>query len=199
MGYDRKDHFYRKAKKEGKASRAAYKLSELQKRFALIRKSGTVVELGSAPGGWMQELSSMVGPNGKVVGIDILPLKIQVPKNCTFFLGDIKDKKLLKEISEKIGGKSDAVVSDIAPNISGVAFADAYRSYELANLAFESCQHLLKSDGNFLAKIFPGDEFEGFVKKLKANFKSVKVIVPEATRKTSSERYLVCIGYKNEK
>ena len=199
MAYDRKDHFYKKAKREGKASRAAYKLSELQKRFTLIRKGGTVVELGSAPGGWMQELSAMVGPTGRVVGIDILPLKIQVPKNCAFFLGDITDEKLLLEISAKSGGKADAVVSDIAPNISGVAFADAYRSYELANLAFESCARLLKFDGNFLAKIFPGDEFEGFVKKLKVNFKTVKVVVPEATRKTSSERYIVCIGYKNGK
>ncbi|HPW45203.1 MAG TPA: RlmE family RNA methyltransferase [bacterium] len=199
MGYERKDHFYKKAKREGKASRAAYKLFELQKRFALIRKGGTVIELGSAPGGWMQELSAMVGPKGKVVGIDILPLKIQVPKNCTFFLGDIAEKKLLMEILAKSGDKADAVVSDMAPNISGVAFADAYRSYELANLAFESCAHLLKQDGNFLAKIFPGDEFEGFVKKLKMNFKTVRVVVPEATRKTSSERYIVCIGYKNEK
>lgn len=196
MAYERKDHFYRRAKREGKASRAVYKLAELQRRFALVKKGGTIVDLGCAPGGWLQELSPMVGPGGRAIGIDILPLKISLPKNCAFIKGDINDEGNLAEIERLAGGRVDAVLSDMAPNISGIEFADAFRSYELAMRAFDVCSRILKKGGNFVVKIFPGEEFPGFIAELKSRFKKVTTIVPEATRKTSSERYLVAIGYK---
>jgi 23S rRNA (uridine2552-2'-O)-methyltransferase len=196
MAFKRKDHFYRRAKEEGKASRAVYKLAELQRRFGLIHKGDTVIDLGCAPGGWMQELAPMVGPKGKVVGIDILPIKISLPGQCHFIQGDMGDDVSLEELREAAGGKVSAVLSDMSPNLSGIAFADAYRSYELALAALEFTRGILKPGGNFVVKIFPGEEFADYVKELKGSFGSVKTVAPDATRKTSPERYLVAKGFK---
>lgn len=195
MAYERKDHFYRRAKREGKASRAVYKLSELQKRFKIVRPGDTVLDLGSAPGGWIQELSQMVGPNGRVIGIDILPLKIQPRGNCKFIQGNLQDNESRGKISNLAGGKVDAILSDMSPNLSGVSFADAYRSFELASLALEACHDFLKPNGNFVVKIFPGEEFPRYAAALKEHFTKISTIIPEATRKTSSERYLVALGF----
>ena len=195
MQYDRKDHFYRKAKKEGKASRAVYKLDELQEKFKLVRQGSVAIDLGSAPGGWMQELSRMVGKSGKVIGIDILPLKIQLPPNCTFFLGDIEDTMMREKLFESAGRDVDAVVSDMAPNISGIPFADAHRSYLLACLALDVCDFILKKGGNFVAKTFPGEDFAVFKALLKKKFEKVSQVIPEATRKSSKEVYLVGLKF----
>jgi 23S rRNA (uridine2552-2'-O)-methyltransferase len=197
MAFKRKDHFYKRAKREGKASRAVYKLSELQKRFKLIGKGDTVIDLGCAPGGWMQDLAEIVGPTGSVVGIDLLPLKVGLPKQCHFIQGDINDEAALAEIEGLTGGKVDSVLSDMSPDISGIAFADAYRSYELSLTALEFASRMLKPGGNFVVKIFPGEEFAAYVAELKRRFTNVKSVIPEATRKTSSERYLVAQGYKS--
>lgn len=196
MAFKRKDHFYKKAKREGKASRAVYKLSELQKRFKLIPKGGVVIDLGCAPGGWMQELAQFVGPGGKVVGIDLLPLKVGLPAQCSFIRGDINDEGVLDEVEALAGHGVDAVLSDMSPNLSGIAFADAYRSFELAQAALDFAHRVLKQGGSFVAKIFPGAEFKDFVVELKKDFTSVHTVVPDATRKTSSERYLVAKGYR---
>lgn len=196
MAYERKDHFYKRAKREGKVSRAVYKLAELQKRFHLVKRGDVVLDLGCAPGGWLQEVAPLVAPNGKVVGIDLLPLKIQPPKGCVFIKGDLTDHASQEQIAEEAGGLADCILSDMAPNLSGVAFADAYRSYELAVLAFEMCERFLGDDGNFVLKIFPGEELEGYLAALKERFAKVTMLTPEATRKTSSERYIVCQGFR---
>ena len=198
MAYNRKDHFYKLAKKEGKASRAFYKLSELQNRFKLIRKGEIVLDLGCAPGGWLQELSKIVGKSGRVIGIDLLPVSVGLPNNVVVIHGDLNDDESIARIVDEANGLVDVIVSDMSPNISGVAFADAYRSYELSMLAFEICEKSLRDNGNFTTKIFPGEEFAGYVKMLKQNFSKVTTVTPEATRKTSSERYLVAIGYKRK-
>lgn len=196
MAYERKDHFYRRAKREGKASRATYKLEEIQKRYKIVKRGDHVLDLGCAPGGWMQELSGFIGPAGRAIGVDLLPVKINLPRNCSVIRGDILDEDIQNEITTLAPGKFDAVLSDMSPNLSGVQFADAYRSFELASLAHELCRKFLKSGGNFVVKIFPGDEFDGYTKTLKSSFAKVSTIVPEATRKTSSERYIVCLGHK---
>ncbi len=195
MAYKRKDHFYKKAKQEGKASRAVYKLDELQDKFKLVKRGDAVLDLGCAPGGWMQELSKMVGPKGRVIGIDLLPLNIEPPQNCSFIQGNLEDEHPTTKIQIMAKGRVDVVVSDMSPNISGIDFADAYRSYEVAMLALEICRKLLKEGGNFVVKIFPGQEFEEYVRILKIHFKKVSTITPEATRKTSSERYLVALNF----
>ncbi len=196
MVYVRKDHFYKRAKQERKASRAVYKLSEIQKHYKLLEKGATVIDLGCSPGSWMQELSELVGPHGRVIGIDILPLKIDLPDNCHFINADISDETTIEKLSELSGGKVDAVLSDISPNISGIAFADTYKSYELAMTALNIARFMLKKGGNFVVKIFPGNEFKRFMTELKKSFHNVNPFTPQATRKTSSERYLVAIGFK---
>lgn len=199
MAYERKDHFYKKAKREGKISRAVYKLEELQKRFQLIRKDDCVLDLGCAPGGWLQELSPLVGPSGKVIGIDLLPLKISPPPRCFVLLGNFEDESMRDEIIRLAGKRVDVICSDLSPNLSGVAYADAYRSYELALIAFEMCERVLKVGGHFLIKIFPGDEFKGYMVDMKKRFERVSLVTPEATRKSSSERYLVCLNFDRRK
>lgn len=196
MAYDRKDHYYKKAKKEGKASRAVYKLLQLNERFHLIKKGDKVVDLGSAPGGWLEEISQIVGPKGRVIGIDILPLKISVPKNALFILGSIEDESNLAEIGRQLQGQTSAVVSDMAPNLSGIAFRDAYLSFELASIALEICKRFLKPGGSFVVKIFPGDELEGYRSELKKYFEKLSTVIPPATRKTSSELYLIAQKFR---
>lgn len=196
MAYDRKDHFYNRAKREGKASRAVYKLSELQQRFKLIKKRDVVLDLGAAPGGWIQEAAAMVGNAGKIIGIDLLPLKISLPKMAKFIRGDLNDEDSQAAVEKLAGGRADVILSDMSPNLSGIVFADTYKSYELATLALKMCKRFLKTNGNFVVKIFPGDEFLGFVETLRKNFSEVTTVTPKATRKTSSERYVVARGYK---
>ena len=195
MAYQRKDYYYKKAKAEGKASRAAYKLLQLNERFRLVRKGMKTVDLGCAPGGWLIELCDLVGVSGRVIGIDLQPLKIPLPSQATFVQGSIDDTSMLGTIKEHLGNKAEVVVSDMAPKTSGVAFADAYRSYELATLALEACEILLIEEGSFIVKIFEGQEVQAYRKALQATFEKVVNVTPPATRKTSAETYFICSGY----
>lgn len=193
--YERKDHFWRLAKKEGKASRAAYKLIQLEGRLKFIHKGDRVVDLGAAPGGWLKEISRMIGNTGRVVGVDILPLKVQLPKNAHFVQGNIEDKGVLDKVRKYLEGRADVICSDMAPNMSGIAFRDAYLSYELALKALDMCHLVLKPRGHFVVKIFPGDELNEYKKKLGGCFRDVTTIIPPATRRTSSEVYLVAKNF----
>ena len=198
MSYDRKDHLYKRAKREGKVCRAAYKITELDEKFGLLSKGDVVLDLGAAPGGWLKEMSSLVGKTGRVIGVDILPLATGLPPNVSFIQGDMYDDKIVDELQTACEGKVDAIVSDMSPNLSGITFADAYKSYELAILALDMCNLLLKSDGNFAVKIFPGDEFNEYLNMLRVNFNMVKAMTLKSSRKTSSERYIVCKKFKNK-
>ena len=193
--YNRKDHYYKKAKEEGFASRAVYKLEQIQSKFRVIKKGDKVIDLGCAPGGWLQKLSEMVGGKGMVAGIDILPIKIKCPNNVKFVLGDINDEAALGATFAELGGVADVVVSDMAPNTSGLAFKDCYLSYELCMMALEVAQKILKENGNFVAKIFQGKELDDFRLELRKYFKKVNTYAPPATREGSKELYLVGIGY----
>lgn len=189
--YERKDHFYRKAKREGKASRAVYKLLEIQKRFRVWKTGGRILDLGSAPGGWLQILAKEVGPKGTVFGVDRLPLQIQTPKNVTFFQTDIA----LPEWGSSIG-RVEAILSDLSPNLTGVPFKDTFASYELACRVWEIAREHLEIGGNLVIKVFPGEDLPALQKKLKSAFERFKIVTPEATRKTSNEVYLVCLSLK---
>ena len=196
MAYKRKDYYYKKAKKEGKPSRAAYKIEQIQKRFNLIKRGDVVIDLGCSPGGWLKEISKMIGPKGTVVGIDVDALRVEIPKNGAFILGDIMSPDAINQLCLRLTREADVIVSDMAPNLSGISFSDAYRSYELASRALEICRGILKEDGNFIVKVFPGRELDIFKKSLKQTFKKIETVIPAATRKTSSELYLVGIGHK---
>lgn len=193
--FDRKDRFYKQAKAEGRASRASYKLEQIQVKFHIVKPGAQVIDLGAAPGSWLEVLSGLVGKSGKVVGIDLLPLKISFRPNIKFFQEDIYDEKTISLIKAEID-QADLVASDMAPDTSGVKFRDSYLSYELAASALDIAKKLLKPGGNFVVKIFPGDEYSGFKKDLGKYFEKVSHYRPEATRKSSSEIYLVGMGFR---
>jgi len=202
--YERKDHYYKKAKEEGRASRAVYKLEQIQARYKVIRKGDRVLDLGAAPGGWMEVVSEWVGPQGLVAGIDLLPPKIKLRQNMRFILGDINKGDALSQLAESLGsiepshGKADVVLSDMAPNTSGVRFRDSCLSYELCLMALDVTKALLRTGGNFVAKIFQGEDVESFKKDLRGLFVKVEHYVPPATREGSKELYLVAKGFKGQ-
>jgi 23S rRNA (uridine2552-2'-O)-methyltransferase len=196
MAYQRKDHYYKKAKKEGKPSRAAYKIEQIQKKLKLINRGDVVIDIGCSPGGWLKEISKMVGPKGNVIGVDVKALRVEIPKNSTFILGDIMSPDAINQICLRLTRDADVIVSDMAPNLSGISFRDAYHSYELAARALEICRGILKEGGNFVVKVFPGKEITILKKLMEKLFKKVETIIPPATRKTSSEQYLIGMGHK---
>ena len=187
--FERKDHFYKKAKKEGFASRAVYKLFEIQKKYRLLKKGDKVLDLGAAPGGWLEIAAKEVGGKGHVVGIDRLPLKIGLPSNATFIQQNIEE-----EFPKKM--EFDVVLSDLSPDLTGIVFKDTYQSYELTKIVWGIAQKYLKENGNLVIKIFPGEEINKLKAEMRRFFKMLKIFVPEATRKTSSEIYLVATGFK---
>ena len=188
-----KDPFVIQAQKDGYRSRAAYKLIEIDKKYKIIKSGITAVDLGAAPGGWSQVLSKKIGLKGKVVGIDLL----EVPpiKGIDFIQGDFMQKKILNEMVDKLENKPvDLVISDMAPNISGIKMVDQQKAIYLNELAFDFATKHLKQNGCFLVKSFVGKDFEEFVKNLRSCFKKVYKIKPDSSRSRSAEIFL--LGYE---
>jgi len=189
------DPFVQRAKTEGFRARAAYKLMEIDDRDRLIRPGMVVVDLGAAPGSWSQVAVSRVGAGGQVFALDLLPM--DPIKGVAFMQGDFHDEVFVAEFEALLGERSvDLVMSDIAPNISGIPTSDQARSIYLAELALDfACQHLA-STGKFVVKVFQGQGFDEFRKAMEAAFKSVLVRKPQASRGRSSEVYLIGAGLK---
>jgi 23S rRNA (uridine2552-2'-O)-methyltransferase len=196
VNYQPKDAFYRKAKKEGYRSRAAYKLLELGRRFQLIQPGERVADLGAAPGGWLQVAAELAGPKGKVVGIDLQPIAPFHEHNIALLQGDAAAEECSKKIEELLGGKADCVLSDLSPRLTGIHDADIARSVELIRLAHAVACSLLRPGGNFLVKSFVAQELQTFFLELKKDFSSVDRTRPEATRKGSSEIYFCARGFR---
>jgi len=194
--YKRKDRFYAKAKKEGYRSRAAYKLIEFAGREKVVLPGDFVIDAGAAPGGWSQVLLALVGKQGKVAAVDILPMDPMPGENFRFFPRDIADSTLPPEIVAFLGRKADAVVSDAAPNTTGIPFTDQARSADLVRSVLALAKETLRDGGTFLAKIFEGAEADDVVKELRTSFGNVRRIRPDATRKESSELYLLARKYR---
>jgi len=194
--YQPEDVFYRRAKKEGYRSRAAYKLIELNRRFHLIRPGDRVVDLGAAPGGWLQVASRLVGKEGRVIGLDIQPIEAFEEENIFLLQGDISSEEIRRKVAELLGAGADCVLSDLSPRLSGIRDADISRSLELGRSALKFASDLLKPGGNFLVKTFVGEELNLFSLELKERFRLVERTRPEATRKGSSEIYFVARGFQ---
>lgn len=193
----KKDYFYRKAKQQGYRSRASYKLLEIQKKFKVLKKGYNVVDLGAAPGGWLQVTSEIVGEKGKVIGIDLKPiLPFKNSKNIITITGNAESPLVQKKAIELMGDKADVVLSDMAPDVTGNWTLDHSRQISLATLAFEIAKKILKEDGSFIVKVFMGEESTAFYETLKKEFKTVKHFRPKATRQQSAEEYFVCMGFK---
>ncbi|HNV93881.1 MAG: Ribosomal RNA large subunit methyltransferase E [Candidatus Methanofastidiosum methylothiophilum] len=195
--YQKKDGHYRMAKKEGYKSRASFKLIQLNKKFNLIKKGYCVLDLGAAPGGWMQIASALVGDKGLVVGIDLKLIKDKFP-NSYFIQGDIFEENIFKKIKE-IKGEYDAIISDLSPKISGIRSLDHQKSIELSYRVLELSSILLQYKGNLLIKIFQGEFTKELIDNLKNEFYYVKISKPESSRSASRETYVICKGYKKRK
>jgi 23S rRNA (uridine2552-2'-O)-methyltransferase len=191
----KREHFYKEAKKLGYRARSAFKLKQIQDRFLVFSKKDVVVDLGAAPGGWSQVAKEFVGEQGVVVGVDILP--VQPLDNVHFIKGDIMEDETLRKIREVLkDDKADVVISDLSPDISGVYSVDQARSVGLCERAFEIAEKLLKPGGNFVCKIFEGEDTGSFIEKVKRRFYIVKRFSPKASRKTSSEIYIIAKSLK---
>jgi 23S rRNA (uridine2552-2'-O)-methyltransferase len=189
------DPYVRKAQAEGMRSRAAYKLQQLAERDHLLKPGMVVVDLGCAPGGWAQVAGRVVGPEGRVVGVDLLEM-LPVP-GVRFVQGDFGDDAVLAEVEKYLESRPvDLVLSDMAPNMSGVASVDQARSIGLAELALDFAVNHLKPQGNFLVKVFQGSVFEQLVAEIRRCFVQVMIRKPEASRSRSNEVYLVGKGLK---
>jgi 23S rRNA (uridine2552-2'-O)-methyltransferase len=188
------DPYVQAAKREGWRSRAAFKLIELDDRFKLIRRGARVLDLGAAPGGWSQ-VAVRRGAS-RVVGIDLLPIE-PVP-GAAFFQGDATDPAMLERLRVALGGGADLVLSDMAPNTTGHAATDHLRIMALAELALELAQDLLAPGGTFVAKVFQGGSAGEMLAALKRRFAQVRHAKPPASRKESSELYVVATGFRPE-
>lgn len=185
-----KDPFVQQAKKDGYRSRAAYKLLEIDAKDHLLKPGTVVVDLGATPGGWSQVAAAKVGQAGKVIALDLLPL--HPLSGVSFIQGDFREEAVLAQLVELLHGKSvGLVISDMAPNISGVVSADQARAMHLAELALEFALAHLKPDGSFLVKVFQGTGFEEFHRLVRNNFIKVVIRKPKASRDRSTEVYLL--------
>jgi 23S rRNA (uridine2552-2'-O)-methyltransferase len=190
-----KDPFVRKARAEGYRSRAAYKLIEINTRDRFLVPGARVVDLGAAPGGWSQVAAGKVAPGGKVVAVDLL--EIAPMSGVTVVRGDCREPGIQSQLVAALGGtKADVVLSDLSPNISGIASADQARAAELVQMAIGFCGLQLKPGGSFLVKVFQGGEFANVLKEMKRVFREVRTIKPSASREESRETYLLARGLK---
>jgi len=190
------DAYVQRAKREGYRSRAAYKLAEIDAKDHLLKPGCTVVDLGAAPGGWTQVAAEKVGSRGRVIAVDLL--EMPAPPGVEFVHGDFRENAVAQALLERLGERgADLVISDMAPNLSGVGEADQARSIELAELAMEFACRGLKPGGRFLVKVFHGAGFEEFLKSMRQHFAKVVVRKPGASRGRSSETYLLGTGVRS--
>ena len=190
-----RDYYRRTAKKEGFRSRAAYKLLEINNSYHIIQRGMYVVDLGCAPGGWLQVASKAVGFNGKVFGIDLRP--VDPLPNVQFVQGDIDDNLLAEKILDNMGRKVNVLLSDVAPNISGIWQLDHARQISLTQNALSLAERILARNGSAVLKAFEGEMLNELRIELKKKFDRVHLYKPRSSRKASSEMYLVCLGYKS--
>ncbi|MFW9616668.1 RlmE family RNA methyltransferase [Aquabacterium sp.] len=202
------DPYVRLAQKEGFRSRAAYKLKEIDEALNLIKPGQLVVDLGAAPGAWSQYVRRKFAPkdagtggaavgelNGTIIALDLLDF--EPVEGVTFIQGDFREEEVLQQLQAAVGDRPvDVVISDMAPNLSGIQVSDAARVEHLIELAIDFAQHHLKKDGALVCKVFHGSGYNQLVEMFKANFRVVKPIKPKASRDKSAETFLVGIGLK---
>lgn len=189
------EHYYKQAKKTGYRARSAFKLKQINQKFKVLKKGDNVLDLGAAPGGWSQVAKEIIGNNGKLIGVDLLP--IRPIDNVIFLEEDMRETETISKIKEILDEeKIDTVISDMSPDISGNYDIDQARSIYLCTKAFETAELFLKNNGNFVCKVFEGSDFNDFIEELKPRFNSIKRFHPKASRKSSSEIYIISKGFK---
>lgn len=192
----RNDGYVRQARQHGYRSRAVYKLEEIDSKERLVKRGMHILELGAAPGGWSQYLSERVGPEGRITAVDLIAMP--PVKNVRFVQGDFTDAAVRQTLLEPLG-EVDLVLSDMAPNITGIADADRARFMELLQSALKVARLLLKNGGSMLVKVFEGPEIKGFRKACKLDFREVAVRKPSASRSRSREYYILARKFQRDK
>ena len=197
---DRKrEYYYKKAKEENYRSRATYKLSQANEKYGFIKRNDVVVDLGAAPGGWIQAARKMTGKNGFVLGIDLKPIDPFTQEYVRTIIADLTEPDIVDQIRSFLPREADVVISDAAPNITGVWEVDQARQIDLATKALEIAQCILRPQGNFFVKLFEGEMFKEFILTAKELFDTVKIVKPQASRQKSSEMYLLALGLKSNR
>lgn len=199
VAYNPKDYYFQKAKSESYAARSIFKLQEINERFKVLKPGYKVLDLGAAPGSWSQYASIQVGKQGRVLGLDLQPIKLTLP-NAIFVEADIRQADLPSIMSEKgVSPPFDVVLSDMAPKTTGVRITDQTRSLELCELALSAAERFLRPRGGFVCKLFHGEEFEVFRRLLRERFGKVEILRPKSTRKESKEIFFICLQYQPPK
>lgn len=189
------DPYVKKSQKDGYRSRAVYKLEELDLKYRLIKPGCTIVDLGAAPGGWSQYAAYKVGSKGKIFALDILPMD-PLP-DVSFIQGDFREESVLNELMDLIGAqKATLVLSDMAPNMSGMDAIDQPKAMYLAELALELARDVLAEGGSYVVKVFQGEGFDEYIRQCKDSFAKVMIRKPDASRARSREVYVVAQGFK---
>ena len=192
------DFYVKEAQKAGYRSRAVYKLLEIQEKDRILKSGMVVIDLGAAPGSWSEIAAPLVGKSGKVIAMDIL--EIEPIDGVTFIQGDFTEQKVYDSLLESLNGREvDLVMSDLAPNISGTRAVDQPKAMYLAELALDFSQHVLKSGGDLLTKVFQGEGSEQYLKALRGSFDKVVIRKPKASRPKSREVYMLARGFKADK
>ena len=189
------DTYYRTAKASGYRSRSSYKLLQLNERYRLLRVGHVIVDLGAAPGGWLQVATELVGDSGFAVGVDldpILPLRLG---NVRTIQGDLTSPSVLKKISDNLPRRADVLLSDASPHVTGNWSLDQARQVFLAEKSLEACRELLRLGGSSVLKAFQGSDYQQLLSKVRSAFRSVEVAKPSASRRASAEVYLICRGF----
>jgi 23S rRNA (uridine2552-2'-O)-methyltransferase len=192
----KRDYYYKKAKAESYRSRATYKLSQAAMKYHFIRKGDVVVDLGAAPGGWIQAARKIVGKNGFVLGVDLKPIAPFPQEYVRTIVADFTESETLQQILDFLPRKADVILSDASPNISGIWEVDHARQIDLAAQGLKIALSILRPSGNFFVKVFEGDMLSDFVKEVGKHFDSAKVIKPKASRAKSSEMFLLAMNLK---
>ena len=193
------DEYVRRSQQDGYRSRAIYKLIEIDKKDRLVKPGMTVIDLGAAPGGWSEYCVKKLGKKGTMVALDILPM--EPIDGVTIIEGDFREDAVFDELmavmanNDVSGGKADLVISDMAPNISGMGSVDMPRAYYLCDLALDLARQVLKPGGGMLVKLFQGEGFEAYNKELKSSFSKVIMRKPKASRARSREIYALATGF----
>ena len=188
------DHYTRQAKKERFPARSVYKLEEIQKKYNIIKKGNNVLDLGCAPGSWLLYSADLTGSTGRVVGIDLVPITVNVPPHVRVYTGDIF--LMNDDFFKSLGTDFNVVISDMAPSTTGNKFLDSTRSFDLCLSALTIAQVTLNTGGSFVCKIFQGEDFKTFIDSVRSVFKNHKIFKPKSSRKTSKEIYVIGFGKK---
>jgi len=194
--YERKDAHYRRARAEGYRARSVYKLTELDRRWRLLRRGDAVIDLGAWPGAWLQLARERVGAEGRVVGVDLAKIEKLPAPNVAVVVGDVREPATAEAILERLGRPADVVLSDLAPKLTGIRATDEARSQELNETTLTLLPRLLAPGGRFVMKTFMSGDFEATLRAARALFDEVKTTRPDATRRGSSELYVIALGFR---